>query len=94
MSLKQISVEQSIRSLELYMSLSLSLKDHFTIIREKIIKGITKLMRTAMMLYQIHVYFNMYILRSVFFRCAIVELIEKQITELKRIYKAPIIKKL
>ena len=94
MSLKQISVEKSIRSLGLHMLPSLSWKDHFTIIREKIIKGIIKLMRMAIKPYQIHVYFNMYILTSVFFRCTTVELMEKQISELKRICEASIIKKL
>ena len=77
----------------MYISLSLSWKYHFIIIREKMIKEIIKLMRIEMTPYQTHAYFNMYMLTSIFFGCTTVELNNKQIIELKRIYEMPIIKK-
>ena len=51
------------------------------------IKSIKKLMRTQITLYQAHVYFNIYMLKSVFFEGRIIKLIEKQYNELKRIYE-------
>ena len=51
-------------------------------------------MNTDINSYQAYVYFNMYILKSVFFSCAVVHLTNKQIVELKRIYEVPLLRKL
>ena len=62
--------------------------------RKKMITSITKLMNTDINPYQAHVYFNMHVLKSVFFSCAVVHLAKKQIAELKRTYEAPLLRKL
>ena len=41
--------------------------DQFVIMRKKMITSITKLMITDINLYQAHIYFNMYMLKSIFF---------------------------
>ena len=55
------------------------------------IDSIKKLMAMKITLYQVYVYFNMYMLKSVFFGAAIIEINKKQIKELKRIYEILII---
>ena len=44
--------------------------------------------------FQVCIYFNMYLTRYIFFRCRVVEIIEKQEKELKRIYEVPLLNKL
>ena len=44
--------------------------------------------------FQAHIYFNIYLLRSVFFRCGVFEITQNQDKELKKIYKAPLLHKL
>ena len=58
------------------------------------ITSIIKLMNTDINPYQAHVYFNMHILKSVFFSCIVVHLTNKQIAELKKIYEVPLLHKL
>ena len=76
------------------MTTKLESTDQFVIMRKKMITSITKIMNTNINLYQAHVYFNIYMLKSIFFSCAVVHLINKQIAELKRIYKVPLLRKL
>ena len=68
--------------------------DQFVIMKKKMITFITKLMNTDINPHQAHVYFNMYVLKSVFFDCAVVHLTKKQIAELKRTYEVPLLRKL
>ena len=44
--------------------------------------------------YQALVYFNIYIIKSVFFGCRVIELNPKEVKELKQIYKEPMLIKL
>ena len=55
---------------------------------------VKKLVAMKIIPHQAYVYFNMYILKSIFFGVAIIEINEKQIKELKRINKILIITKL
>ena len=59
------------------MILKLEWIDQFVIMRKKMITSITKLMNTDINPYQAHVYFNMYMLKSIFFGCAVVHLTNK-----------------
>jgi len=61
--------------------------------REKIIELLKKLI-SILQPYQCHIYFNMYLLKSIFFGCGIISITNNQEKELKRIYKAPILSKL
>ena len=51
-------------------------------------------MATEISLYQAYIFFNMYLLRSVFFGCSMVEISEKQEKELKKIYEILLLTKL
>ena len=58
------------------------------------IKSVKKLISTELQPYQYHIYFNMYLLKSIFFGCGIILITNNQEKELKRIYEAPILLKL
>ena len=57
-------------------------------------KFIIKLINTTVNTFQTHLYFNMYMSRSVFFRCAIIDLKLSQEKKLIKVYKTLISKKL
>lgn len=62
--------------------------------RRKLIESIKKLMRTELTSHQVHVYFNIYMLKSVFFGCGVVSLIKREENEMKRTCETPMLKKL
>jgi len=51
-------------------------------------------MNTKINLYQVHIYFNMYIIRSIYFECRVLELNKIQDKALQSIYEVPLLKKL
>ena len=57
-------------------------------------ESIVKVMNIPISTIQTYIYFNMYLTRSVFFRCNIIELTTQQERILIGIYKKPILKKL
>jgi len=62
--------------------------------RKKLNQSITKIINMDINSFQACVYFNMYMIRSVFFGCRIIDLSVTQDNEIKRIYELPIAKKL
>ena len=60
---------------------------------EKINQAITKLQKTIIEAGLIYLYFNTYLLKSVFFRCRVVNLSVKQQTKLQKKYEGTIIQK-
>ena len=62
--------------------------------KQKMSQSIAKIMNTNMNAYQTHIYFNMYLVKSIFFRSGIISLNEKQLRILEKMYKVPILKKL
>ena len=61
--------------------------------KEKLTISIKKVIVTEMSIYR-DIYFNMYMLWSIYFGYRVVQLIKKQEDELRSIYKGPLIKKL
>ena len=57
-------------------------------------EAIAKLNSTIVQSQLIYLYFNTYLIKSVFFVCGIVELLEEQNVILQKIYKATIAKKM
>ena len=49
----------------------------FNKIKEKLISSMKKLIVTEMTIYEAHIYFNMYIACSTYFRCRVIELMCK-----------------
>ena len=58
------------------------------------IDSVKKLTATIISPFQAYMYFNMYMTRSVFFGCEVIEFSKAQTEELKRIYKSKLSKKL
>ena len=57
-------------------------------------KSVSKLISTSINPFQAHIYYNAYMIKSVYFGCGIVELSDKQEEELKRLYEEPLLVKL
>ena len=64
--MKQIEIKEVIRILRVYFSPTLKWTDQFLVIREKMIELVKKLILTELQSYQCHIYFNIYLLKSVF----------------------------
>ena len=64
------------------------------VIIQKLTENIKKLINTEIEPYQVHIYFNMYIIQSVFFYCRVVKLNEKQDSELCKVYEVLLLRKL
>ena len=63
-------------------------------IKEKIKQLIKKLINILIIAMQAYIYFSMYIIRSMFFGTGIVEIIDKQNNELRKLYETLIARKL
>jgi len=68
--------------------------EQFSRMKMKLIESIKKLMVIQMNLYQAHIYFSIYMIRSTYFGYGIFELSDKQEKELMLIYKRLLLKKL
>ena len=84
----------SFKVLGVYLDPTLKQKDQFKYIRNKIEKLIIKLIKTNIMVYQVCIYFNIYIIINIFHSCRLLIFNNRQLQDLKNIYKIPIIKKL
>ena len=85
---------KSFRTLRVFMNMALKWDEQFEKMKEKLINSIRKLINTKINSYQAHIYFNMYIIRSIYFRYGIFKLIEVQDKALRLIYERLILKKL
>ena len=92
--LKQLQPEDTERMLGIYMNLALTTNKQFLIIKEKLLESITKLMRTEVNAFQAFIYFNMYMIRSIYFGVGVMNITKSQEVELKNIYEGPLLQKL
>ena len=90
----QISVSQSSRTLEVYVTPALSWKSHFEIMRKKVNEAVVKLSIVEMNYHQTVIYYNVYMLTSIYFRSRIIELDEKEEIELMRITEPALLRKM
>ena len=72
-----IYVKNSVKTLGVYVSPSLSWKDEFEYENNKMKSSIKKLMIVDMKFHQACLYFNIYVLTNVFFGCGIVNFNKK-----------------
>ena len=93
-TIKAIDVSQSTRTLGVHLNPAISWKGQFEVMRKKMNTSITKMMNMEINSYQAAMYFNVYMIKTVFFGCGIVELNDKQEKELRRIYEEPMLRKL
>ena len=76
------------------MSPALVWDKQFEKMKEKIIEAVFKLKNTKIVVPTAYLYYNMYLIKKVYFGCEIVHLTEQQEQELKRIYEPVLLKKL
>ena len=72
------NIHQSIRTLGVHITPTLEWKGQFEVMRKKLHVSITKLMATDINPYQAAIYYNTYMIKSVYFGCGIIELTNKQ----------------
>ena len=92
--IKQLEINESTRTLGVHLSPSLCWKGQFEVMRKKLHESITKIMNIDINPYQASVYFNVYMIKSVFFGCGVINLNEKQELELRKLYEEPMLIKL
>ena len=85
---------QSSRTLGVYVTPALLWKSHFEIMRKKVNEAIVKLSVVEMNHHQTAIYYNVYMLTSVYFRSGIIELDEKEEIELMRITEPALLRKM
>ena len=78
----------------MHLTPALSWKGQFEVMRAKMHKSITKIMNMDINSYQALVYYNIYMIRSVFFGCGVIELHPREEKELRRICEEPLLVKL
>ena len=73
-SIKQLSTNEAIRTLGVHICPQLQWDDQFTVMKEKMIESIAKLNNTEIKPYLMHLYFNAYLLKKVFFGYGVIKL--------------------
>ena len=86
--------DEATRTLGVWFSPNLCWDKQYEIMKEKLIKAMIKLLNTKLYPYMVHIYFNVYMIKSVYFGCGVISLTTSQINELKKIYEEPILIKL
>ena len=72
-----VDISKSTRTLDVHITFSLNQKDQFEVMRKKLYISIIKLMTTDINLYQAVVYYNAYMIKSMYFGCGIIELSDR-----------------
>ena len=72
--LKKLQPEDTERMLGIYINPALKNDKQFLIIKEKLLESIKKLMRIEINVFQVFIYFNMYMVRSVYFGAGIIDI--------------------
>ena len=60
--------------LGVYMSPSSTWNKQFEIMREKVLEAIYKLKNTIIAVYNAYMYYNMYLIKKVYFRCRVMSI--------------------
>ena len=92
--IKQTSIDEAIRMLGVYLSPSLQWNKQIEILEDKLRKSIAKLINMNIHSLLTYVFYNAYLLKSVYFRRGIMFITEKQEQKFHLIYKATVLKKL
>ena len=92
--LTQTNVQESVKTLGVHMSPTLSWIKQYEMMKEKMHKAMSKLRSTPITIANAYVYFNMYLITSVYFGCRVLTLNPKQEEELMKISEATLLRKL
>ena len=91
--IKMENCKDSIRTLGIHMNPEKNWSKQFIIIVNKMRTAVVKLMNTTIMVLLIYIYFNAYLMKSVYFGYRIIELEEEQEQILQNIYEKLFLKK-
>ena len=94
MKLKQLGTKDTIRILGLFMNPSLRWDKQYKVMLDKLKQSITALMSSKINTFQAFIYFNMYMMRSMYFRCYMIDINKMRCNEICKVYEATIAKKL
>ena len=92
--MRQLNIHQSAKTLGVKICLNLGWSEQFKEMRRKLVESVKKLMNTELTSCQVHVYFNIYMLKIIFFGCGVVILSEMEEDEMKRIHENTTLNKL
>ena len=92
-TIKQLNTKEAIRALGVHMCPQVQLKYQFKVMKEKMIESIAKLNNTEITPCLMHLYFNAYLLKKVFFGCGVIKKINNQDKELRKVYETTLAKK-
>ena len=92
MQITQLNLTEVIRILGVYIYLSLTWNKQFEVIANKMKESIAKLNNTKMHLNMIYMYFNAYLMKSVYFGCGIIVLNKLQDNILRKMCEPIIVK--
>ena len=82
-----IEVKEAKRILGIHAILSLNQTTQCKKMKEKMVMSIIRLNNTEILPHRIYLYFNAYLIKSIFFRCGIVKLENKQLKDLEKYVK-------
>ena len=91
---KRLDINQYERILGFFMVSPLKWERQFNKMVHKMKQAIAKLKNTTITILVVYIYYNMYLLTKVYFRCGIMKITDKQEEYLMKIYEPTILKKL
>ena len=93
-SVKQTSVNESVKSLGLFVNPTLKWIHQFEMMKDKMCEAMSKLRSTPLTIGNAYVFFNMCLVTQVFFGCGIISLISNQEKILMKISEGTLLRKL
>ena len=92
--LKQTHIKESVKTLGVYMTPTLKWVQQFEKMKEKMYRVMSKLRSTPLSITNTYVYFNIYLIKQVYFGSGVLNLNPKQEEELMKISKVTLLRRL
>lgn len=92
--LQQTLIKDAVKSLGLYVNPTMEGSKQFEMVKEKLIRAMSKLRSTPLSVANAYIFFNMYLITQVYFGCGIVVLTEAQEKVLIKISESSLLRKL
>ena len=92
--LKQNSIQESVKTLGVKINPELTWSNQFEMMREKLIRAMSKLKSTPISVENAYIFVNMYLINQVYFGAGIMSLTRKQEETLKKICETTLLRKL
>jgi len=92
--LEKININESVKLLGVHMTPTLKWEKQFKIITEKMQEALYKLKSIPLSIANTYMYYNMYLMRKVYFRCGIITIMPNQEKILMKISKSILLRKM